>query len=157
MQDGERELRAVHFLVDLDVDLLERPCIRGPLCDLLVAIEQLRAQLLHGALDASRNLAGLFVTDRLGELRTRMGQRAERIPARDDVLGRDRDGVEGVPKGRSRRFEILGQHDFFFALKRSSATDFLEIGFERSPFTTGVEFLSGNDRSRAHARVAVLV
>ena len=44
------------------------------------------AQALDRALDARGDLAGLLVADGLGELRARVGERAQRVPAVDHVL-----------------------------------------------------------------------
>ena len=74
MQQRERELCAVHFLGDPDVQLFENGRV-GKTClgDLLLAIRKLRAQLLHRSLDAGGDLTGLLVTDGFRKLGARMG------------------------------------------------------------------------------------
>ena len=152
VEHRERELRAVHLLRDLLVELLEiRGVHEARLADLGVALGEDHAQLLDRPLDAGGDLAGLLVAGRLGELGARMGERAQSVPARDHMLGGGGDRVERIAQGRGRRLEILREDDFLFALQRARAADLLEIGLERATLAAGIELLGGDDRRGTHA------
>jgi hypothetical protein len=89
-EDHERQVGALHLLRDLGIDL------RDVLGGCFAPLREQRAQALDGALDPRRDLARLLVADRFGQLRARVGQRAQGIPAFDHVLRAARDRVQGI-------------------------------------------------------------
>ncbi len=116
-----------------------------------VALGVKHTQLLHCALDARRDLAGFLVAHRLGELRPGVRERAQVVPTVDHVARRAGDSVERPPQGCRRGFQLLGEVHLLFATERSSPTDLLEIGLQRSPLAPGIQVL-GRERSRGALR-----
>jgi hypothetical protein len=144
-QHDQRQLGVVHLLGDATADALEiLRLLRFP-C--LVALREQRAQALHRALDARRDLARLLVTDGLGELRARVRQRAQLVPAVYDVSRTDRHGIQRLAELLRRRLELLGEHDLFFTLERAGAADLLEVRLQGTPLATRIEVIR-RDRSR---------
>ena len=101
-------------------------------------------QLLDGPLHAGRDLAGLLVADGLRQLRSSVGERAQRVPTRDDVLRRARDGVESVAQRRGGRLEILREDDLLLALEGPRAADLLEVRLQRPPLAAGIQLVGGD-------------
>ena len=83
-----------------------------------VAFGEVAAQLFDRPLDPSGDLARLLVADRLRKLRARVRQRSQRIPTRDDMLCRARDGIQRVAQLRGGCFEIFGEDHFLFFARR---------------------------------------
>ena len=146
-QQAQREVRGLQLADDLGVDALELADRR------LLALLPQHAQALDGSRDARGDLPGLLRADGLGELRARVRERTQRVPAVDHVLGGAGDGVERIAQIRSRCLEVLGEDDLFLAAQRARAADLLEIGLERPPLPPRVE-LVGCDGARGTARGA---
>src|SRR5262249_52832212 len=136
----EREVRLLELADDARVDALE---LLGVVAHLL-ALRAQRADALHGAGDALGDLARLLGADRLRELRAGVRERAQVVPALDDVARAEGDRVERVPQVGRRRLELLGEEHFLLAAQRPRAADLLKVGFQRPPLATGVELVGGH-------------
>ena len=146
-EHGQRELRPFELVGDLLV--AAQDCLGGPSLQVLVALGVENAKLLHGALDARRDLAGLLVAHRLGELRPGVREGAQVVPAVDDVAGGAGDPVERAAQGGRRGFELLGEVDLFLATQRPRAADLLEVGLQRAALAAGIEILGREGRRGA--------
>ncbi len=142
-QERERELcaveRARQMLFHLDEMLLRRAPLHQPL-----AFGEVFAQVCDGPFDALGDLTGVLVTHGFGELRARVGERSQRVPAFDHVVGGTGEGVEGPTQRLGRGLQLLGEHHLFLAAQRAGAADLLEVGLERPPLAARVQVFCGD-------------
>src|SRR5262245_7593486 len=140
----EREVRLLELADDARVDALE---LLGVVAHLL-ALRAQGADALHGAGDALGDLARLLGADRLRELRAGVRERAQVVPALDDVARAEGDRVERVAQVGRRRLELLGEEDLLLAAQRPRAADLLEVRFQRPPLAAGIELVRRHRASR---------
>jgi hypothetical protein len=112
-QDDEGELRALELARDLDVDA--RQLLLVGLHGRALALRHQRTHALDGALDARGDLAGLLVAHRLGELGPGVGERAQRVPAGDDVARGAGNRVERIAQLGRGRLELLREEHLLLA------------------------------------------
>ena len=138
----QRELCALHVLRDLGHRSASSAFWLARL-PRLVALGQQGPQALDRALDARRDLAGLLVAGRFGELGAGVGQRAQRIPSRHDMARRARHGVEGDAQFLRRGLQLLGQQDLLLTPQGACPADLLEVRFQRPSLPARIELLIG--------------
>jgi hypothetical protein len=152
-EHDQRELRRLHLLRDARVETAH--VLLFALVDRLVALHEHAAQPLDRALDARGDLAGLLVADRLRELRTRVRQRAQLVPATHDVARAGRHRVETLAQLLRRGLELLREDHLLLASQCPGAADLLEVGFEGASLAPRIEILRGGSARRSAGSTGV--
>ena len=141
-QQDEGELSVEQISADRGVDAPERS-VRASLLQEGFAPSQAAPEPLYGTLYTGRDLTGLLVSGRLGELCTGVREGTQTVPARDHVARRAGHCVERPAESNRRGLEILGEDDLFLALQGPGSTDLLEVGLEGPAFLGRIDVLGG--------------
>ena len=94
----------LHLAHDARIDALD--VLDLPFCQCVGALGAERTDALDRPRHAGRDFAGLLGADGFGELRPGVRERAQSVPALDDVPGAAGDLVQGVAQFGGRRLQL---------------------------------------------------